>query len=89
MKRLALLFCLIIFSSSSFALIKCQPGDMACLYKANEERDALYLKKTGEKFSAPLYGDTGNKHLEYDIVHKDGTKEHCYQVMEGHSVTCH
>lgn len=30
-----------------------------------------------------------NKHLEYDITHKDGTTEHCYQVMEGHSIQCH
>jgi hypothetical protein len=32
---------------------------------------------------------TPNKHLEYDIVHKDGTTEHCYQIMEGHSIQCH
>ena len=30
-----------------------------------------------------------NKHLEYDIIHKDGTTEHCYQIMEGHSIQCH
>lgn len=30
-----------------------------------------------------------NKHLEYDITHKDGTTEHCYQIMEGHSIQCH
>ncbi|MDY6419078.1 MAG: hypothetical protein SPK70_05890 [Succinivibrio dextrinosolvens] len=45
-------------------------------------------RKTGEIFSTPLYGDTGPDHPEYDIIRKNGTKEHCYQVMERHSVIC-
>lgn len=54
-KRLALLFCLNIFSSSFFALIKCKLGDMECLYKANEERDTLYQKNRRNFFYASVW----------------------------------
>ncbi len=51
--------------------------------------EAQQIRNNGHIVQPSLYGDTGPKHLEYDITHKDGTTEHCYQIMEGHSIQCH
>ena len=42
-----------------------------------------------EKFPSVLYGNSGTEHVEFDIVPKDGTKEHCYQTMESLPILCH
>lgn len=86
MKRLALLSFLFLFIGTS--AIACDFGDWQCMEKHNQESNERVYQKYGVDISKQVYGDTTPEHLEYDIVHKDGTKEHCYQVMEGHSVTC-
>ena len=86
MKRLALFLVLFVFVGTS--AIACDFGDWQCMEKHNQESNERVYQKYGVDISKQVYGDTGAKHVEFDIVHSNGLKEHCYQVMEGQSMIC-
>jgi len=86
-KVLVLIVSMLVCCSGAYA--KYCP-DLACVYEATQQDKLEYERKYGEKFvdnrPAP---NTGSEHVEYDIIHKDGTKEHCYQTMDVFPIQCH
>lgn len=85
-KVLFLLISLLVYSSGTYAGY-CD--NVACTYQGSLDAKHDYEAKTGKKFPSVLYGNSGTEHVEFDIVHKDGTKEHCYQTMESLPILCH
>ncbi|MDY6416486.1 MAG: hypothetical protein SPK70_10110 [Succinivibrio dextrinosolvens] len=63
--------------------------NVACTYQGSLDAIHDYEAKTGKKFPSVMYGDTASDHVEFDIVHKNGIKEHCYQTMDVFPIQCH
>ena len=84
-----LILCAVIAATFSMSAQAIKPAD-----QVTAEIEAEYISKYGHVIHHPTNTDSNldnyrNTHLEYDITHKDGTTEHCYQIMEGHSIQCH
>ena len=87
MKNCLLVVIMFLLNASFYAHADYCP-DLGCTIEGTKKNIEAFEKKYGVKYTEDLYGPTNKTNVEFDIVHQDGTKEHCYQTMKDFPVHC-